>query len=139
MYLSEFNARMQAAGDVDTYALWLAAPDRDGMDVDLAAVGRVDVQYEVGEVRLYPASTNTDTDSVEPEPMVGLMLSQLPKEFSPDDDLHILVELPLLREEAGDTATTFGELHAIHIGVHSREIWLLTRPAADFADGLLPD
>jgi hypothetical protein len=142
MRLSEFNAQIQAAGDVETcesYALWLAAPDKDGFDVDLSAVGRVDVQWEAGEVRLYPASTTTDTDSVDPEPVLGIMLSQLPGAVDAEDDLRILVELPLLRDEAGTDSPSFAELQAVHVGTESQEVWLLVRPASEFADGLLPD
>lgn len=142
MRLSEFNAQIQAAGveTCEAYALWLAAPDRDGFDVDLAAVGRVDVQWEAGEIRLYPASTMTDTASVEPEPVLGMMLSQLPKQaVAGDDDLRIVVEIPLLRDELGTDAPSFAELQAVRIGNQSQEVWLLVRPASEFAEGLLPD
>jgi hypothetical protein len=139
MRLSEFNALIQAAGDVEPYALWLAAPDEDGLDVDLSAVGRVDIQWEAAEVRLYPASTKTDTNSVDPEPVLGVMLSQLPAEVSPDEDFRILVEVPLLRDDAGTDSPSFAELQGVHIGTESQEIWLLVRPAGEFADGLLPD
>jgi len=64
MKLSELYAKLQTAGSIDSYVLYLAAPDTDGLDVDLAAVGRVEVHAETGEVRLYPASTSTDVDSV---------------------------------------------------------------------------
>lgn len=139
MRLSEFNDLIDAAGDVETYALWLAAPDKDGFDVDLAAVGRVDVQWEAAEVRLYPASSGTDTNSIEPEPALGIMLSQLPREVSPDEDFRMLVEIPLLRDDTGTSSPSLAELQGVHIGRESREIWLLLRPASEFADGLLPD
>ena len=139
MRLSEFLAQIQAAGDVESYALWLAAPDKDGFDVDLAAVGRVDEQWEIGEVRLYPASTSTETDSVDPEPVLGVMLSQLPGQTSAEYDPRMLVEVPLLREDAASGSPSFTELQAVHIGTKAQEVWLLVRPAAEFADGLLPD
>ncbi|HEX4049676.1 MAG TPA: hypothetical protein VHY19_02200 [Steroidobacteraceae bacterium] len=139
MRLSEFHALIQAAGDVESYALWLAAPDKDGIDVDLAAVGRVDVQFEAAEVRLYPASTKTDTDSIEPEPAFGIMLSQLPGQVSLDEDFRMLVEIPLLRDDVATDSPSFAELQAVHIATDSREVWLLARPASEFADGLLPD
>ncbi|HTT06618.1 MAG TPA: hypothetical protein VMF64_15170 [Steroidobacteraceae bacterium] len=139
MLLTEFNALIQAAGDVDSYALWLAAPDKDGFDVDLSAVGRVDIQWEAAEVRLYPASTKTETDSIDPEPVLGMLLSQLPSEVSPAEDFRILVEIPLLRDDPGGDAPGFVDLRALHIGTRSREVWLLVRPATEFADGLLPD
>lgn len=139
MLLTEFNALIQAAGDVDSYALWLAAPDRDGFDVDLSAVGRVEIQWEAAEVRLYPASTKTDTDSIDPEPVLGMILSQLPTEVSPDEDLRILVEVPLLRDDPGADPPSFVDLRGVHIGTASQEVWLLARPTSEFADGLLPD
>jgi hypothetical protein len=138
MLLAEFNALIHAAGDVESYALWLAAPDKDGFDVDLSAVGRVEIQWEAAEVRLYPASTKTDTDSIEPEPVLGMILSQLPTEVSPDEDFRILVEIPLLRDDAGSQSASFAELRGVHIGTESEEVWLLVRPASEFADGLLP-
>ncbi|HWG78000.1 MAG TPA: hypothetical protein VN660_14580 [Steroidobacteraceae bacterium] len=142
MRLSEFHAQIRAAGveTCEAYALWLAAPDKDGFDVDLASVGRVDIQYEIGEIRLYPASTGTDTASVDPEPVLGMMLSQLPSQAGfGNDDPRILVEIPLLRDNPQADSPSLAELQAVHIGSQSQEVWLLVRPAAEFAEGLLPD
>ena len=55
MRLSELYAQLKTAGDVHAFSAYLATPDLDGVDVDLVPVGRVDVDYEKGEVRLYPA------------------------------------------------------------------------------------
>ena len=138
MLLTEFNALIQESGDVASYAVWLAAPDKDGFDVDLSAVGRVEIQWEAAEVRLYPASTRTDTDSIDPEPVLGMILSQLPQEVSPAEDLRILVEIPLLRDGPGGEPPSFVDLRGVHIGSEAREVWLLARPASEFAEGLLP-
>ena len=140
MRLSELYGQVQAAGDLGPYAVWLAAPDKDGVDVDLAAVGRVELQSEAGEVRLYPASSNTDTDSIDPEPVLAMVLEQLPFDVStPESDLRIMVEVPLLRDESGTDSVSFTELCEIRIGPESLEVWLLVRPASEFAAGLLPD
>jgi hypothetical protein len=138
MKLSELYAAIQAAGDVVDYAVWLAAPDKDGVDVDLAAVGRVDTESEPGEARLYPASTATDTDSIEPEPTLYIVLSQLPSDISEDNDLRLIVEIPLLRDDSGKDLVTFTDIKGLHIGHESEEVWLLVQPASEFADGLLP-
>jgi hypothetical protein len=132
MKLSELYAKIQAAGDVLSYAAWLAAPDK-------AAVGRVDTESEPGEARLYPASTTTDTDSIEPEPILEMVLSQLPSEINGDNDLRLVVETPLLRDESGNDLVAFSDIKDFYIGQKSSEVWFLVRPASEFADGLLPD
>jgi hypothetical protein len=43
MRLSELYGKVQAAGDALSYAVSIAAPDSDGVDVDLAAIGRVEL------------------------------------------------------------------------------------------------
>jgi len=138
MKLSELYAKLQTAGSIDSYVLYLAAPDTDGLDVDLAAVGRVEVHAETGEVRLYPASTSTDVDSVEPEPYLGMMLSELPFDASAENDFRLMAEIPLLRDDSGDDRVGFAAICDLHIGPESEEAWLLVRPASDFATGLLP-
>lgn len=139
MRLSDLYRAIGSNEELLSYTLWLAAPDRDGNDVDLASVGRVDVNYEAAQVRLYPASTTTDTDSVDPEPFVDIVLSQLPKDISANNDLPIVVEAPLLRDESENEPVGFTELAGIHVGSQSQEVWFLLRPAAEFAAGLLPD
>ena len=101
MRLSELYAVIQGTGDIDSSAIYLAAPDRDGVDVDLAAVGRVELDPEAGDARLYPASTATDADSVEPEPFLGMVLSELPFDVSSGNDLRLMAEIPLIRDESG--------------------------------------
>jgi hypothetical protein len=138
MKLSELYAMVQAAGDVHAYSVSLAAPDSDGMDVDLAAVGRVEMDSEAGEVRLYPASTSTDVDSIEPEPYLGMVLSQLPLDVSAENDLRLMVEVPLLRNDSGNDRVSLVEVNGLHIGRGSEEVWLLVRPASEYASGLMP-
>jgi hypothetical protein len=139
MRLSELFARLEGVEDVLSLTAYLAAPDKDGTDVDLVSVGRVEVDYDKGEARLYPASTATDPDSVEPEPYFGMVLSQLPKEAVDESDLRLMVEVPLLRDDPDDDRVSLVDLAGIHIGKASEEVWLLVRPAREFADGLLPD
>src|ERR1700730_17074848 len=138
MKLSELYAMVQAAGDVHAYTVSLAAPDSDGVDVDLAAIGRVEIDPEVGEARLYPASTATDVDSIEPEPYLGMVLSQLPFDVTAENDLRLMVEIPLLRDESGHDRVSLVEINGLHIGPESEEVWLLVRPASEYASGLLP-
>jgi len=138
MRLSELYAKIKAAGDVDSYSAYLAAPDADGVDVDLATVGRVELDRDVGEARLYPASTSTDVDSVEPEPFFGMVLSELPLDLTDGGDLRLMVEMPLIRNESGSDRTSFVEIRDLYIGRESEEAWLLVRPVSDFGAGLLP-
>jgi hypothetical protein len=138
MTLSELRAKIQAAGDIHSYELSIAAPDSDGEDVDLASVGRVDIDADAQEVRLYPASTSTDVDSVDPEPFLGMLMSQLPSEASPYDDFRLVVEIPLLRDGSGTERVSLADICAMQIGLKSEEVWLLVRPAAEYANGLLP-
>jgi hypothetical protein len=104
----------------------------------LASVGRVEVDYEQGVARIYPSSTATDSDSVDPEPYLGMVLSQLPMDTLGDNDLRLLVEVPLLRDETDDEQVSLVDLAGIHVGRASEEVWLLVRPAEEFATGLLP-
>ncbi len=138
MKLSELYAKIQTAGDVHAYSAYLATPDVDGVDVDLARVGRVELHPDVGEARLYPASTSTDVDSVEPEPFLGMVLAELPLDFSDGNDLRLMVEMPLIRDESGNDRTSFVEISDVYIGRESEEAWLLVRPVQDFGAGLLP-
>lgn len=139
MRLSELYAAIKAAGDVLPYTLWLASPDEDGSDVDLASVGRVVVDSACGEARLYPASTTTDTDSVDPEPYLDLVLSQLPSDVSGENDLRLVVETPLLRDASGTDQVTFTDVFEVRVAYKSEEVWFLVRPASEFADGLMPE
>jgi hypothetical protein len=136
--LSDLFAQLDSEGDVMSFTAYLAAADKDGKDVDLASVGRVEVDYEQGVARIYPASTATDPDSVEPEPYLGMVLSQLPMDAAGDNDLRLLVEVPVLRDDATDERPSLVDLAGIHIGHKSEEVWLLVQPPGDFAAGLLP-
>lgn len=138
MRLSELYAAMEPAGNVDAYTLWLAAPDKDGSDVDLASVGRVTIDYDAGEARLYPASTTTDPDSIDPEPYVDMVLSQLPTEVSGENDLRLVVEIPLLRDAHGGDPVRFTDVAEVRIDPSAQEVWFLVQRASEFAAGLLP-
>jgi hypothetical protein len=81
------------------------------------------VDYEKGEARLYPASTSADVDSVD---------------TTGDNNLRLMVEVPLLRTEAGGDAIRLVELDGLHVGAVSEEVWLLVVPANMFAAGLSP-
>lgn len=138
MRLSDLFAQLQAVEDVVSFTAYLAAPDKDGTDVDLASVGRVEIDYGNGVARLYPASTATDPDSLEPEPYLGMVLEQLPRDTVGDNDLRLLVEVPLLRDETNDDKASLVDLAGVSIAKASEEVWLLVRPAEEFASGLLP-
>lgn len=138
MKLSELFAKVQVAGDVLSYYLYLATPDQDGVDVDLAAVGRVELRADAGEVRLYPESTQTDSDDVESEPILEMVLDQLPSESSGDHDLRLMVEMPLIRDETDSVRVSFSEVVDLLVAHDAQEAWLLMKPAAEFPDGVLP-
>lgn len=139
MKLSELFGELQGIEDLVDFTAYLAAPDEDGTDVDLVSVGRVEVDYENHVARIYPASTDTDPDSVEPEPYLEMILSQFPKDAFGESDLELLVEVPLLRDEPDHDKTSLVGLAGVHVGKASEEVWLLVRPAEEFAEGLLPD
>ena len=65
-------------------------------------------------------------------------LEQLPIDTTDDNDLRLMVEVPLLRTEAGGDAIRLVELDGLHVGAASEEVWLLVVPANTFAAGLLP-
>lgn len=138
MTLSDLFERLAGAGDALSFALYLAAPDKDGTDVDLASVGRVEVDEQEGVARLYPASIATDPDSPEPEPYLDMVLSQLPADATGDNDLRLLVEIPLIRDAAVDEQLSLVDVADVRIGRSSEEVWFLVRAAEDFASGLLP-
>jgi hypothetical protein len=138
MKLSDLFAQLEGAEDVLSFVLYLAAPDKDGTDVDLASVGRVEVDDQEGVARIYPASIATEPDSAEPEPYLGMVLSQLPMDAGFHNDLRLLVEIPLIRDDAVDEQASLVDVAGVHIGRGSEEVWFLVRPAEDFAAGLLP-
>src|SRR5215469_5730703 len=116
MKLSDLFEQLQATEVVVSFTAYLAAPDKDGTDVDLASVGRVELDYENGVARLYPASTASAPASVDPEPYLGMVLSQLPTDTIGDNDLRLLVEVPLLRDDADDDKASLVDLAGISIG-----------------------
>jgi hypothetical protein len=137
MMLSKLSAKLQPPADLHAYSVYLAEPDRDGTDVDLATIGRVEIDEASAQARLYPSSTSTDFDSVDPEPYLGMVLDQLPLLDAFESDLLLVAEVPLLRDDASETVH-FTQIVDVRIGHDTKEVWLLLRPAADFADGLLP-
>ena len=137
MMLSELAAKIRGAGDLDAYTLYLAEPDADGVDVDLASVGRVEIHDESGEARLYPSSSTTDEDHIDPEPYAGMVLNDLPLLTSRESDLALKAEVPLIREET-TVSVSFRDIVDVCIAPTAQEVWLLLRPASAFADGLLP-
>ena len=77
MRLSDLFSKLNSVQEVVSLSVYLAVRDEDGTDLDLASVGRVEVDYAAGVARLYPASTSTEPDSAEPERYSGMVLSQL--------------------------------------------------------------
>jgi hypothetical protein len=138
MMLSKLAAKLESAGDLHAYSAYLAEPDSDGQDVDLATIGRVEINEQTAEARLYPSSTSLDLDEVDPEPYLGMVLDQLPLLDSVESDLRLVAEVPLLRGEAADDKVHLADIVDICVGREAQEVWFLLRPAADFADGLLP-
>jgi hypothetical protein len=138
MMLSKLAAILGSATDMHDYSVYLAEPDRDGADVDLATIGRVEVDEASAQARLYPSSTATQVDSVDPEPYLGMVLDQLPLLYSVESDLRLVAEAPLLRGESAGENVHFTDVIEVRFDHDADEVWLLLRPAADFADGLLP-
>lgn len=138
MRLADLFAQLETTRDIVSFTAYLAAPDKDGSDVDLASVGRVEVDHDKSIARLYPASTATDPDSIEPEPYLGMVLSQLPMDAVGENDLSLMVEVPLLRGETDGDQVSLVDVVGIHVGNASQEVWFLVRPPQEFAAGLLP-
>jgi hypothetical protein len=138
MMLSKLAAALQPPADLHAYSVYLAEPDRDGTDVDLATIGRVEIDEKSAQARLYPSSTATEVDAVDPEPYLGMVLDQLPLLDSFESDLRLVAERPLLRGESTDDPVRFTDIVDVRVSHETKEVWLLLRPAADFADGLLP-
>lgn len=141
MKLSELYAQVQAASDdVLNYTLFLAAPDStpgDDADVFLCTVGRVELNFETAEARLFPAS-DRDDDSGEPLPNLGIVMEKLPFDISGTNDLRLVVEVPLDRDTAEEEPISLSDLVELYIGDKSREAWLLVRPLSEFKDDDLP-
>jgi hypothetical protein len=138
MMLSKLSSKLQPPADLHAYSVYLAEPDRDGTDVDLATIGRVEINEASAQARLYPASTATDTDAVDPEPYLGMVLEQLPMLEAFESDLRLVAEVPLLRGESSEPVH-FTEIVDVRVGHEAKEVWFLLRPAADFPAGLLPE
>lgn len=140
MKLSDLFARLNGVGDLESFQVYLAAPDPDGVDVDLAAVARVELDYEKGVARLYPAEGAHDVDSEEPDALAGVdVLEELPRDASGENDLRLLIEVPLVREDSDDhRGATLVEMAGVHIGRSAEEVWFLTKPASEFPAGVLP-
>ena len=139
--LSELYAQVEAASDdVWNYTLYLAAPDSrpgDNADVLLCCVGRVELNFEAKEARLFPAS-DPDEDSVESLRYFGMMMEKLPFDISGTNDLSLVVELPLDRDTADHEPVSLADVVELHIGDKSREAWLLVTPISEFAHADLP-
>lgn len=141
MKLSELYAQVQAASDdVLDYALYLAAPDStpgEDADVFLCAVGRVELDFDRAEARLFPASDEED-DAAEPLPYLGMVMEKLPVDINGTNDLSLVVEVPLDRDTAEKEPVSLSDLADLYIGDKSREAWLLVRPRSEFKDDDLP-
>jgi hypothetical protein len=68
---------------------------------------------------------------------VADLLKSLPSGLLPGYDPELVAELPLVREEGAPVLTRLVPVVEVHIGSHAEEIWLLLRPAAEFAAGTL--
>jgi hypothetical protein len=67
-----------------------------------------------------------------------MVMSQLPLDVSAENDLRLMVEIPLLRDESGHDPVSLVQINGLHIGRESEEVWFLVRPASEYASGLLP-
>jgi hypothetical protein len=152
MKLSDLFARLNDAGDLQSFQVYLAAPDKDGVDVDLASVARVELDYEKSVARLYPSETARDVDSEEPDALPGMdVLEELPSDATGENDLRLLIALPLVADgrvagaASGSRAdsddhreATLVEMAGVHIGRTAAEVWFLAKPAGEFPAGVLP-
>jgi hypothetical protein len=141
MRLSEFfSALSRVGGDIESFALNLAAPDNmdgDSIDVQIEHIGRIDVDINADEIRFYPASSLPDGAPEQMYSLLGITLTQLPVDTR-EGDPRLMVELPLLRETPSDPSACLSEICALHIGKESEEAWVLVRPASEYASDTLP-
>ena len=141
MRLSElFNQLSAVPCEIHEFSLALAEPDiveGDTVDVQLVPIGRLELLFELGEARVHPVIPDEAADDY--YTVLGVFLEKLPLVASPDLDLRLTVELPLIREGASLVDRQVREIEAAHVGVQSEEVWLLVRPVEEYGEGVLPE
>ena len=142
MRLDEFYLEVQNAGpDVLRFELLLAQVDPtpgDGIEVQLSDIGWIEVDYDAGQVRLYPRSAVTEDKPDELITTLEVLLQALPFGIDDNDGLALMAEIPLDREPRGLIRTVMSEVHALHVGRQSEEAWLLLNPGDSFSNDVLP-
>lgn len=142
MRLSELYEVIAPASVTPEFQVFLAGPDPtpgDDLDVQLVEIGDIQVDYDRSEIRFIPASANIDKPLERNFSTLGLLLSELPFEARDEDDMRLMVELPLLREDSDNATASLDELRDAHVGLDSGEVWLLAKPVEEFPVGSLPD
>ena len=142
MMLSRFYAELKSApDDAADYLMYLATTDadpRNDIDVELAAVGDIRLNYEDGEVIIIPASSTIEKPVLRDFECFGSLLSELPQDVDGEYDMRLLIELPLSRDSRGMIRTNITKVRGVHCGVKSQEMWLLAVPVTAFPHGALP-
>ena len=86
-----------------------------------------------------PASTRPPPIRTSIRSYLGIVLEQLPVDAVGENNLRLLIEVPLLRDDGEKNQVSLVEMNGVHVGRASEEVWFLVRPAGEFASGLLPD
>jgi hypothetical protein len=141
MQTSELESLISSAPkEIADYDLYLACPDpvlSDNADEQTATVGCVELHPEQFEARIYPPFSAQETEDSQ-----IYTLSELMSALKPDDttstDLRLMVEMPIIRDEAETYATKLVPVVAMHVGSDAQEVWLLLAPATEFPAGSLP-
>ncbi len=128
--------------DAAEYSIYLAEPDTapgDGIDAFVIGIGDVQVDYDKNKIRIRPAHQDDPDASGSPLLLLSLLLERIPPmPIGEEDDFELLVEQPLNRESGSSAFRTWAPVEALHLGQASTEAWLLLRPAAEFANDVLP-
>lgn len=142
MKVSElFRVVTEAGAECRDFSVVLAQVDPvpgDSVDVDLADIGWVELNFEAGQARVFPRSAVTDDTPDQQVSVLDTLLQHLPTDNLGGNDLALVAELPLDRDGPGLILRRFVEIRGLHLGKESGEAWLLVNPKEEFGDSTLP-
>ena len=142
MRLDEFYSQIRNAGpDVQEFELLLAQADPtpgDDVEVQISEIGWIEVDYDAGQIRIFPRSAVTEDTPDQQIPSLEGLLQLLPFAIDENNALEFFAELPLDRGSPGLIRTAMSEVYALHLAKQSAEAWLLLSPSEVFGNEVLP-
>jgi hypothetical protein len=139
MRLSQFYRQIGVIKeDLDLWSLNVAEPALvDGESyATVAALQKVEVDPEAGEVRFIPR--HSGDDGFPAASLLGAALESLPGEAGGANDLRLMTQLPLVEKPREHPQRRLVEIQALHLGLESQEAWLLVRPLEEYPADALP-